>query len=221
MAYQIQSRLALCSMPLEQEAYIPYGWKEKTAVSYKTVCRLMSFRNPFVRTLPAADTLIRMGDTISLQVAEGSGAFAFEWTPAEGLSDPNIANPRAFPDSTTTYTVLGIGEGGCTSQAEITVVVGEPVSNSPFLPDGGRIWEAYPNPSSGGLALRADLAQAGNLSIELVDLVGKRHGTLFQGRVNPGTFTYSWERPTRLASGIYLMRWNWKGKLFVQRVLLK
>ncbi len=179
------------------------------------------FRNPFVRTLPAIDTLIRMGDTIPLSVADGSGAFAFEWSPIEGLSDPNIANPLAFPDTTTTYSVLGIGEGGCTSQAEITIVVGEPVSNSPLLPDGSRVRGLYPNPARNQLSLHAEMQQAGTLEIELLDLFGKQKEVLFQQNISSGSFEYSWNRPADLASGVYLMRWNWKGHAYVQRVLLK
>lgn len=46
------------------------------------------------------DTAICRGDTVQLNVGTGS---AFSWTPAAGLSATNIANPRAFPQTTTTY----------------------------------------------------------------------------------------------------------------------
>jgi gliding motility-associated-like protein len=42
------------------------------------------------------------GDSAQLNV--GSGA-AYEWTPSTGLSNPFIGNPKAAPDSTTTYVV--------------------------------------------------------------------------------------------------------------------
>jgi gliding motility-associated-like protein len=34
-----------------------------------------------------------------------SGGISYSWSPATGLNNPNIANPTASPDSTTTYTV--------------------------------------------------------------------------------------------------------------------
>jgi len=40
------------------------------------------------------------GDSAQLNV--GSGA-TYSWTPVQGLSNPNIPNPKAAPDSTTTY----------------------------------------------------------------------------------------------------------------------
>lgn len=47
------------------------------------------------------DTICR-GTGITLNA---TGGFSYSWSPATGLSNPNIANPFASPDSTTTYTV--------------------------------------------------------------------------------------------------------------------
>ena len=55
-----------------------------------------------------------------------SGADRYEWFPADGLSDPNIANPLASPDETTTYFVTGYNDYDdlvCEASAEVTVVV--------------------------------------------------------------------------------------------------
>ncbi|MEZ4827202.1 MAG: L-type lectin-domain containing protein [Bacteroidia bacterium] len=46
------------------------------------------------------DTLVCQGDTLQLGV--GSGV-SYSWSPAAGLSNPNIATPLAFPDTSTTY----------------------------------------------------------------------------------------------------------------------
>jgi gliding motility-associated-like protein len=53
-------------------------------------------------TQSLSDTTICQGDSVQLNV--GTGA-SYVWTPAAGLSDSSIANPRAFPDTTTTYRV--------------------------------------------------------------------------------------------------------------------
>ncbi|MEM6632829.1 MAG: S8 family serine peptidase [Bacteroidota bacterium] len=178
-------------------------------------------RNPFVRVSPAEDTLIQQGDTIQLSVLDGSGAFIFEWSPPEGLSDPTIANPRAYPDTTTTYSVLGIGDAGCSSSESITIVVGEPVSNSPLLPDGGVIQDPFPNPMNNSLTLRADLTESGSLSIELFDLLGKKKSQLFKKAVTPGSFVFQWERPANIPNGVYLLKWNWGDYSYVQRIQLQ
>jgi len=178
------------------------------------------FRNPIVRTLPAGDTLIQRGDSIQLRVPEGSGAFAFEWQPAEFLSDANVQDPIAFPDTTTTFTVLGIGEGGCTTTAEVTVVVAEPVSNSPDLPGGGQILSPFPNPMGESLRLEADIVRAGTMEVELLDLQGKVHAQVLHEQLLPGRFSHTWERPDNLAAGVYLLRWQWGEHFYVQRIQL-
>jgi gliding motility-associated-like protein len=52
-----------------------------------------------------------------------TGAHLFEWSPAESLSNPNIPDPIATPLTTTTYTVKGSYTDGCSSQAQVTVLV--------------------------------------------------------------------------------------------------
>ena len=55
-----------------------------------------------------------------------SGADRYEWQPASGLSDPNIANPLASPDDTTVYIVTGYRDFGditCETSAEVKVIV--------------------------------------------------------------------------------------------------
>jgi hypothetical protein len=56
-----------------------------------------------------------------------SGSLRYRWTPATGLSNPNIANPIASPTVTTTYTVTGLREDfpcGTTLSAQVTITVG-------------------------------------------------------------------------------------------------
>ncbi|GAB3202258.1 gliding motility-associated-like protein [Pontibacter aydingkolensis] len=73
---------------------------------------------------PAADAgedkTIIQGKQIELR-AEGGAKYS--WSPATGLSDPNIPNPIARPQQTTTYTVQVTSEFGCVSTDEVTVTV--------------------------------------------------------------------------------------------------
>ncbi|MBC7566790.1 MAG: gliding motility-associated C-terminal domain-containing protein [Pedobacter sp.] len=64
-----------------------------------------------------------------LSVCEGSavelkasGGTAYTWTPSNGLSATDIANPMASPLQTTTYTVL-VSNGSCDRSVQVTVVV--------------------------------------------------------------------------------------------------
>jgi gliding motility-associated-like protein len=67
------------------------------------------------------------GDTVQLSA---SGGINYSWSPTEGLSDPNIANPIANPLRTTTYTVTGDNMDGCVNTAEVTITVGEGINVS-------------------------------------------------------------------------------------------
>ncbi len=52
-----------------------------------------------------------------------SGATTYTWVPSTGLSNPNIANPVASPNVTTTYTITGAAPNACTATTTLTVVV--------------------------------------------------------------------------------------------------
>jgi len=67
------------------------------------------------------DTLC-VGQTANL-AASASGAISYSWTPAQTLSNPNIASPVASPAVTTTYTVTVLFSGNCYNTASIKIVV--------------------------------------------------------------------------------------------------
>jgi gliding motility-associated-like protein len=60
------------------------------------------------------------GETVQLNATGGT---TYQWSPATGLSNPNIANPVASPTSTTTYTVRSQTAQGCQLSSTVTVTV--------------------------------------------------------------------------------------------------
>ena len=74
--------------------------------------------NAFVTTI--ADVTICSGGTVTLTT---TGATAWSWSPATGLSNAAIASPIATPSATTTYTVTGSGTVGCRTTVSVTVTV--------------------------------------------------------------------------------------------------
>jgi hypothetical protein len=63
--------------------------------------------NPFVvpQELAGRDSIICKGDTLQLGVANAPGGWLYQWSPATGLNDPNLASPLAAPDLPTTYRI--------------------------------------------------------------------------------------------------------------------
>ncbi len=74
------------------------------------------------------DVTICPGQSTTL---DASGGAIYSWSPATGLSNPNIANPVATPSVTTTYTVTVSGGGAnCTGTDAVTVTVAAPTSTA-------------------------------------------------------------------------------------------
>lgn len=71
-------------------------------------------------TNAGSDVGICVGDTAQLQA---TGAASYSWSPTIGLSNAAIANPQAFPNTTTTYTVTGTAANGCTAEDQVVVTV--------------------------------------------------------------------------------------------------
>ncbi|MDB5147788.1 MAG: hypothetical protein JWQ57_1808 [Mucilaginibacter sp.] len=53
-----------------------------------------------------------------------TGGTSYKWFPVTGLSNPNIADPLASPDETTTYTVE-VTNHSCTAKSAVTLTVGQ------------------------------------------------------------------------------------------------
>ncbi|MEJ8758368.1 gliding motility-associated C-terminal domain-containing protein [Pontibacter sp. H259] len=66
------------------------------------------------------DVTIIQGQTVELRATGGD---TFVWEPATSLSNPNVANPVAKPNETTTYRVTVSTEEGCTATDEVTITV--------------------------------------------------------------------------------------------------
>ena len=84
---------------------------------------------PLPNTIVGNDTTICSGDPVSLGGAEVPGV-TYQWSPATGLNDPNIANPQAIltysgPASDTVYTYYSfISQGAnCTKTDSIKITV--------------------------------------------------------------------------------------------------
>lgn len=66
--------------------------------------------------------------------------YSYVWTPADGLSNPNIAGPVASPGQTTTYTLTVTDGNGCVESDQVTLTV-NPLPISYQLTLGGHFCE--------------------------------------------------------------------------------
>lgn len=174
--------------------------------------------NPSPSIYAGQDQTITLGGTVQLNGICGT-CVAWSWSPATGLSNPNINNPIASPTVTTTYVLEGTNASGCKKTDEVKVTVnGVGIDNTQA--QGFSIDAVYPNPAQAQFTLQADLRNQGNLTIEMLDMSGKKIMEVFNGAVTDGNFTHTVLR-NELAAGVYLLVWNLNGEKLVQKVSLE
>ncbi len=74
-------------------------------------------------TYISKDTTICLGQSIELFALGGTN---YKWEPQESLSNPNIFNPIATPQSTTLYSVKIEKSPGCSRTEKIKIIVNQP-----------------------------------------------------------------------------------------------
>jgi gliding motility-associated-like protein len=82
-----------------------------------------------VNVVQPFDMIVSPNDTVcpgkSIQL-NANRATRYQWTPAVGLNNPNIANPIATPSISTMYTVVGFDAMGCfTDTASVYLMIGQ------------------------------------------------------------------------------------------------
>lgn len=90
---------------------------------------------PSVNFSQNVETCLGNPITIGNPATGGSPPYTYSWTPAQGLSATNIAQPNANPVQTTTYTVIVTDNKGCRDTASVTVKV-NPLPNPVITPLG-------------------------------------------------------------------------------------
>ncbi|MDP4266972.1 MAG: PKD domain-containing protein [Bacteroidota bacterium] len=82
-------------------------------------------------SVPSNDVSICSGNNVTLNAAAtGNGPFIYSWSPASGLSNPNISNPIVSLTQSTTYIVTVTDKNQCMSTEAVKIdIVSAPVVN--------------------------------------------------------------------------------------------
>jgi len=173
------------------------------------------------------DVLIQPGNTTTLNATLSKAARHWRWTPVYGFmtaGDDTIPNPTIQPAQTVPYTMTATDIDGCvvTDNVLITVEGTPPLSiGDAFQNELGLVNLPFPNPARDEVHFSADFKQAGDLSLTLFDLSGKRIHTIYQGKVSTGGFTQAWQRTEGISNGLYFIVWRMDGKRMVQKLQLR
>ena len=115
------------------------------------------------------DIAVCRGNSVQL---EASGGVAYRWTPAIGLSDPNIANPIATPNITTRYEVEITDDCGITFTDDLWVELKDEQSGlftipNVFSPNGDNLNDSF------GLIVEDDEAEIQNYNCKVLNRWGQ------------------------------------------------
>ena len=86
---------------------------------------------PMVEVAAMPDTTYE-GEPVQLNATENPD-YTYNWSPANSLNDPTIANPLATPSVTTTYTVQVTNQANCTNEASLTIFVNPTFCEEPYI----------------------------------------------------------------------------------------
>ncbi len=132
------------------------------------------------------------GTQLNAIASGGTPSYTYSWSPAAGLSNPNIANPVC--NTTGTYTVTVTDASGlCVATDQVTITVSG--INCCRIAGGKNKSQAYPNPFNNGFTLKMPANAVADLQV--VNLYGlplevkrKASGTVQMGsRLAYGAYT--------------------------------
>lgn len=104
--------------PTDNITYVVTGYTNYGCVKKDSI--IVRVRQRFNVNVSRGDTLCQ-GESMGLLA---TGAELYQWFPADGLNNANIPNPKATPQVTTVYTVIGKDRDGCfADSAKIPVKV--------------------------------------------------------------------------------------------------
>jgi gliding motility-associated-like protein len=115
--------------PTITETYIVYGATESCIDTAQITVTV----NALTTVEAGLDVSICEGDSVQLNA---SGATTYLWTPADSITNINIANPFIFPSNTSEYIVTGTNGLGCTDADSIIVTV----NPLPIVDAGEDLW---------------------------------------------------------------------------------
>ena len=125
--------------------------------------------NTFTPTI-TPDATILAGTATTLSVTGGT---AWTWYANEGAGPIQIATTQTVnvaPTVTTSYSCNVENGSGCEAELEVTLTVSNPVAIAENLVNSFSI---FPNPSNGEFQLIFNLAQAKDLKVEILNVVGE------------------------------------------------
>ena len=79
--------------------------------------------------------------------------------------------------------------------------------------------EAYPNPFNPTTSMTLAVPQAGNVSVQVYNIMGQVVATLANGYMDASTYTLTWDA-SDVSSGMYIVKAEAAGTVSIQKLML-
>ncbi len=90
-------------------------------------------------------------------------------------------------------------------------------------PNGFALYSNFPNPFNPTTTITYDLSRAGQVSLDVYDMLGQKITSLFDGGQPAGSYSYAWDgrdaRGNVVSSGVYFYRLTLDGRISESRVM--
>jgi len=87
------------------------------------------------------------------------------------------------------------------------------------MPTAFSLSEAYPNPFNPTTSMTLAVAEAGNVSVQVYNIMGQVVATLASGHMDASTYTLTWDA-SNVSSGMYFVKAEAAGSVTTQKLVL-
>ncbi|MFC2114553.1 PKD domain-containing protein, partial [Bacteroidota bacterium] len=154
----------------------------------------------------------------SFTSVEGSGS-TFKWHFGDGDSSSQY-NPLHKYNANGKFVVKMVvtNSNGCVSTTIDTAIISNSLSEEELSAERFRL-KIYPNPFRAQTNIVFDLNSSSSVKLSVYDMYGQEIKVLDEGTLRPGKHFYNFGENENLAGGVYLIKLQVNGKIYVDRVV--
>ena len=118
--------------------------------------------------------------------------------------------PNELFTSTSDFEILDLLVGNAFSEINANIV---------FAPKSFGLSNAYPNPFNPVTSMTLDIPEAGNVTVQVYNIMGQIVATLASGHMDANTYTLTWDA-SNVSSGMYFLKAEANGNIDTQKLML-
>jgi hypothetical protein len=149
---------------------------------------------------------------VDAAIAWAQTQFFNSYTPLSSLSKIMSQQAISYANLFAQYNIGLIGPGHCSEDGISLPKADESGEDNHFgetrspMPDAYALAQNYPNPFNPSTTFGFDLPKTTEVKLKIYNITGQKVATVFSGVLNAGHYTFIWQAPENLASGVYFYK---------------